>query len=89
MFGEIGYRSIEGAAFEPWDIERQASSSPEAQRRAYEAALRVWFRLPWFRGMHWWYVPAQNGLVSGQPGADHRPLGPALRTLGRWYRKRR
>jgi hypothetical protein len=89
MFGEIGYRSIRGAAIEPWNLRWPGRHSAEAQRRAYEAAFEVWYRMPWFRGFEWWYLAPQSKLVAGLQGADHQPLGPALRTVGDWYRKRR
>jgi hypothetical protein len=89
MFGEIGYRAIEGSAVHPWDISVSGAPSPEAQKKAYEAAFRVWYRIPWFRGFHWWYVSPQPKLVDGFPGADHRPTRATLRLVGRWYRKNR
>ena len=83
LFTEIGYRTVEGSAIRPWDIEYQAPFSEQSQLQAYEAALQVWYRVPWFRGFHWWYVPPQS--LGSLPGADHRPTRATLTLLGSWY----
>ena len=88
MFGEIGYRTVTTAAVEPWSID-PAPFSATAQRNAYEAALRVWYRVPWFAGLHWWYLPPQRALLAGALGADHAPSAGALDVMARWYRQRR
>jgi hypothetical protein len=88
MFGEIGYRPVPGAAVEPWNTELKGTDR-HAQATAYEAALRVWYRVPWFRGMHWWYVAPDDAMIDGQAGADHRAGADALRVLRRWYAKPR
>lgn len=83
LFTEIGYRTVEGSAIRPWDIEYTAPFSEQAQIQGYEAALQVWYRVPWVRGFHWWYVP-QHAL-TGLPGADHRPTQATLTLVGSWY----
>jgi hypothetical protein len=88
MFGEIGYRTVDSAAVKPWDIE-PATFSLTAQLRAYEAALRFWYRVPWFSGFHWWYVAAQRAIIDGRRGADHRPTTQALQLIARFYRRSR
>jgi hypothetical protein len=85
MFGEIGYRTVPQTAMEPWNIGLQGEDA-QAQSRAYDAALRTWYRVPWFRGMHWWYVAPNAPALDGHFGADHRPGPAALRTLARWYK---
>jgi hypothetical protein len=89
VFGEIGYRTERGAATKPWETAPIGGRLVSAQTSAYEAALRVWYRVPWFRGFGWWYASPQPRLVSGLPGADHRPTRRALALLGRWYRQAR
>lgn len=92
MFGEIGYRSIAGSAKAPYDIALAGSYSPTAQAQAYEAAFRVWYRVPWFKGFHWWYVPTfprTGGSGSGLSGADHSPEAAARGVIRRWYGRRR
>jgi hypothetical protein len=89
LFGEIGYRTVSGTAMRPWDAGPIGRRSTLAQVRAYEAALRVWYRVPWFRGFQWWYLAPQRKLVAGLPGADHQPARATLELLGRWYARRR
>ena len=88
MFGEIGYRTVTTTAVQPWDTD-PAPFSAKAQRQAYEAALQVWYRVPWFAGFEWWYMPPQKYLVSGRTGGDHRPTPSTLGLLGQWYAKSR
>jgi hypothetical protein len=87
VFGEIGYRAVQGTATKPWETGPLGAASSEAQARAYEAAFRVWYHVPWFRGFDWWYASPQNNLVSGLAGADHRPAQQALGVLRHWYRQ--
>jgi hypothetical protein len=89
IFGEIGYRTIAGAAMHPWDTGTTGRPTPAAQTRAYEAAFRVWYRVPWFRGFHWWYLSPQKKLVDGLPGADHRLVPATIQLLRRWYGRKR
>jgi hypothetical protein len=89
MFGEIGYRTVAGTATKPWEVGPLGPSRTQDQTRAYSAALRVWYRVPWFRGFQWWYVSPQASLLDGRMGADHRPAASTLGVLSRWYRKRR
>jgi hypothetical protein len=88
MFGEIGYRTVTTAAVQPW-LTAPAPFSLAAQRDAYEAALRVWYRVPWFAGFDWWYVPPQRALLAGRRGADHQPTAASLQLMGRWYARPR
>jgi hypothetical protein len=89
MFGEIGYRSIRGAAVAPWDISARPAASTRAQAIAYEAALATWWDVPWMRGLFWWYVPPNRSHLEGLEGADHQPAAPAMTILRRWYARDR
>jgi hypothetical protein len=87
MFGEIAYRPVPDAAVAPWDV-TLTGTDKKIQATAYEAAFRVWYRVPWFRGMSWWYVAPDPKLVAGLSGADHQPGAAALRVMARWYAKK-
>jgi hypothetical protein len=89
VFSEIGYRTVSRTTAEPWNIGSLGVRSPRTQANAYEAAMRVWYRVRWFRGFDWWYVSPQPSLVRDLPGSDHRPAAAALRVLKRWYRRPR
>ena len=88
VFGEIGYRTVDETAMHPWDVSGGSFDS-DAQAVAYAAAFETWFRVPWFRGFHWWYVNPQPALLKGRPGADHRPAAPTLALMAEWYARRR
>ncbi len=54
LLTEIGYRSVEHAAAEPWEWKRAGQVSVEEQSRLYQAALEVLWNEPWLYGMYWW-----------------------------------
>jgi hypothetical protein len=82
VFTEIGYQSREGTATTPWEVHTGAPSQ-EAQRRAYEAAYRVWSRVPWFQGFLWWNWPS-GGYNPGD--TSHEPRGKAAEeTMRTWH----
>jgi glycosyl hydrolase family 113 len=82
VFTELGYQNRLGTAASPFDA-RGAPSDP-AQQRAYEAALRVWSRVPWFEGIYWWDWSA--GGTRTAESDSFTPQGrPAETTLRRWY----
>jgi len=87
MFGEIGYRSVEGSAIHPWDPTTHLPRDPRDQAISYQAAFRVWYRSPFFRGFEWWYSSPRTALAS-QPGGDHMPAAPARAVLSDWYHTR-
>ncbi len=79
LFTEIGYGSRTGAAADPAQPRGRRSAS--AQARAYEAALRVWSRQSWVRGILWWDWPAREPAS----GDEFDPGGRAAeRVLRRW-----
>jgi hypothetical protein len=87
IFGEIGYRTVTGQAQRPWDVTLSGPTDLADQARAYGAAFRVWYRVPWFRGFQWWYVSPQQKLVAGFTGAEQRPAAQALAVVSRWYER--
>lgn len=86
MFGEIGYRATLESAFAPWETRTPGRPSGEAQADAYEAAFRAWYHVRWFRGFHWWRVPADPLQIGRTSGSDHQPRARARSVVRRWYR---
>jgi hypothetical protein len=81
LLTEAGYRSQLGTASKPWDDTGGAPSWP-AQQNAYEAAYRIWSRVPWIKGLYWW-----DWRASGDGGGDtsYTPAGkPAETTMREW-----
>ncbi|MFH1784756.1 MAG: hypothetical protein ABH868_07725 [bacterium] len=54
IFTEIGYRSKDQAAMEPWDWENGAVYNGELQARCYEAAFLTFKDRTWFKGLFFW-----------------------------------
>jgi exo-beta-1,3-glucanase (GH17 family) len=57
IFTEIGYRSTEDAAIEPWkwpQENRDAISSIETQARCYEAFFKSAWKKDWLVGVYFW-----------------------------------
>jgi hypothetical protein len=83
VFSEIGYRSLLATCRQPWDVVEQGLPDPRAQAAAYEAALRVWWNVPWWKGVHWWSVRPR--FDDGLRGHDVTPQ--AWNVLRRWYKR--
>jgi hypothetical protein len=88
IFGEIGYVPDARTAAVPWET-MVVDPEPRFQRVAYEAAFRVWWAVPWFKGFHWWYVNPTPSLLRGTNSSNHQPRGGARCALRRWYRRDR
>lgn len=83
VFGEIGYLPVTGTAVKPWDTGVAGTPTATAQSRPYQAAFDVWYRVPWFRGFHWWIFPP-NGKFAGRKNG-HEPASATLEVLKRNY----
>ncbi len=84
---EIGYRSVEGGAQNPWDWQRQGPVDLVTQRKCYEAALRMVAGRTWLAGMYWWQW-APDPSDGGPDDTGYSPHGkPAERSLAFGYRK--
>jgi hypothetical protein len=83
LFPEIGYHSVGGAAIQPGAPNNSnRAGEQEPQRRAFAAAYRFWYRVPWFAGLYWWDWRARS-LNPNDQGYD--PRGKlAQRTMAVW-----
>ena len=91
LFTEFGYRSIDGAAGEHWELPegRDALGLPpneDVQAAAYEALFRVWWERPDFAGGFVWNwhpgTPDRDRI-----GTDFSPQGKrAEGVIARWFR---
>ena len=87
LFTEIGYRSVQGAAWRQWEIPRDAAPDLEAQRNAYEAFFEIVWPRPWVIGAYpWkWFSYLDHGRKDGN---DYDIEGkPAEGVVRRVYRK--
>jgi len=84
---EIGYRSIQGGAQNPWDWQRDGPVDLEVQANAYEAAFRAIQGEDWLRGMYWWQWPPDPD-EDGAADKGYSPHGKtAEKVLKTWYKR--
>lgn len=67
IFTEIGYRSANFAAKEPWK-ENSDEINLDLQVRCYKAAMEVWNPFTWFKGIFWWDWGTK---IEGAMGDNH------------------
>jgi hypothetical protein len=84
LLTEIGYRSVVGAASEPWNYSLTGSVDTTVQSSAYAAAFRAFASKRWFAGMYWWAWSPQ--LPNGPTDDGYSPQNkPAEKQLLAWY----
>ena len=54
LFTELGYRSVDGAATQPWNWAKGGNYNPQEQVNAITAFLEYWSAYPWVAGLHYW-----------------------------------
>ncbi|MBF0253103.1 MAG: hypothetical protein HQL29_04730, partial [Candidatus Omnitrophica bacterium] len=87
IFPEIGYKSCEGTAREPWGHDAEGGVDLKQQEYCYRAALETFWDKEWFYGMYWW-VWRTKAFVSGTYDTSFSPNDkPALKTVNEWYTK--
>ncbi|HEU5181318.1 MAG TPA: hypothetical protein VFW45_11025 [Candidatus Polarisedimenticolia bacterium] len=83
---EVGYRSADRAAVQPWLWKTGDRINLDLQARCYEAMFRAVWRKPWLKGIYAWkWFP---GFDVSKSAADDgfTPQGkPAEATLRLWY----
>ncbi len=85
IFTEIGYRSIDYAAKEPWAWGTSATYNGQLQANCYQAAIEVFKEKTWFTGMYWWDW-LTNPNAGGEGNTDFMPQNkPAEATLTALY----
>lgn len=73
LFTEIGFRSVAGAAVEPWrNGNTNVVVSQAEQAAAFEATLQATEKLPWFAGMYIWMW---GTIGKADQSADYTPHG--------------
>ncbi len=89
IFTEIGYRTTEDAAHEPWTWPQAGQKTPldpTTQARCYEAFFRVFWDQPWFAGAYWWKWFPNHEHAGGVKQAGFTPQNKSAATiLTQWY----
>lgn len=81
LITEIGYRSVQGGAQDPWDWQKTGPVDLVVQRKCYEAALRMVAGRPYLAGMYWWqWFPDLD--IGGPADTSYTPFRkPAEKVL--------
>lgn len=85
LFGEIGYRSVDGAHYAPWDSGKPGGYNAQEQVNSYEALLSYWNAYSYVAGIFiWdWKVDPSGG---GQANTDYTVQNkPAQTTITKWF----
>jgi hypothetical protein len=88
VFTELGYVATACTTAAPYQLMptcasslRQTTPTERAQQDAYVAALRVWSRVPFVRGIYWWDWPTDGNQMTDA----YSPRGElAERTIAEW-----
>ena len=72
LFTEIGYRSVIGAAFQPWNYHSATPTSDADQTAAFQSALNALSGQPWFAGMYIWMWDTV-GKTPAEQANDYTP----------------
>lgn len=87
IFPEIGYRSIEGAAREPWAFTNTGPLDMQQQYNCYKAAFETFWGKEWFYGMYWWAWRTAP-YIQGKYHRGYTPNDkPAAGLIDHWYAK--
>jgi hypothetical protein len=82
---EIGYRSLDGAAAQPWNWQISGTVDLGEQAACYRAALEAFSPQPWFRGIFWWSW-GPDPFEGGPADTGYSPHGkPAEEILRSWF----
>jgi hypothetical protein len=85
LFTEIGYRSVDGAHYAPWDSGRGGGYNPSEQANDYEALFSYWNNSPYVAGIFIWDWQS-NPSGGGSGNTDYTVQNkPAQQTILKWF----
>jgi len=86
LFTELGYRSVDIAAHQPWNSGGTSSVNLQLQADAYAAFFDAVWPRPWLAGVYWWKWDSFPD-AGGPQDDDYTPRGkPAGEVLREYYR---
>jgi hypothetical protein len=84
LFTEIGYKSVPGAHYEPWNYDRGGYDGEE-QRKLYESLMSFWNNESYMYGVHLWEWQS-DPQYGGEGNSDYTPHNkPAENVLKQWW----
>ena len=87
IFTEIGFKSVEGTAIEPWRWDGEGGVSQQEQARAFEAAGIVFRNKPYLAGVFIWkYFTDMDSYEKRNLEKGFTPYGKkAERVISEWF----
>jgi len=91
VFSEFGYLSVDGCAYNTWELEgkiRSLAINEQAQANAIDALFETFWKEPyWYGGFIWKWFPNMHG-GEGYNARDYTPQGKVgHEVLKEWYGK--
>lgn len=84
LFAEIGYRSVDGAHWAPWDWGRGGGENQDEQANAYEALMSYFNDYGYVAGVYWWDWSTNPN--AGWNGTDYTPQHKkAEAVMTKWF----
>lgn len=86
-FTEVGYESVNGARYQPWDSNRRwwAGYNGQEQANLYEAMFRYWNNYDYFTGVNLWDWSADPN-AGGDGDTDYTPQNkPAQAVIASYF----
>lgn len=91
IFTEMGYRSIDKAAWKQWEIENTEPTEMvnlTAQENGYSAIFESFWTEKWFAGGFIWKWKSPDYEVGGTQRSDYTPQNkPVEKVIKKWYEK--
>lgn len=91
LFTEFGYLSVDGCAYNTWELEAQLKTLPrndEAQMNALEALFDTFWQQEWWAGGFLWKWYPDEKSHEGNYNKDYTPQGKlAEKCVTKWYGK--
>ncbi len=91
LFTEIGYKSTEDSAAEPWRWGGLMNGwfeqvSVQTQRRCYQAFFETFWTKPWFAGAYVWQWHARHSRAGGPSSRSFTPQNKATQNvMAAWF----
>jgi hypothetical protein len=85
LISEVGYRSVDGTAIEPFAHWREGGYNPEEQALAYRAFFQAWQNVPWMAGVFWWEWKSDPSAVRVEDKYYSSQNKPAEKVLEEMY----
>ena len=85
LFTEVGYRSVGGAHYNPWDYNLGGGQDQGEQANDYEALMSYWNDYSWMQGVFWWNWSTDPNAGGGGDTGYTPQNKQAQSTMTTWF----